>query len=100
MAAVHDEQHRDITGGWIRAGIFGVSDGLVTNISLILGFAGANRVRFPSPVPVGSHVRAGATMASLDPVSGGVQVTLDVTVEVRDAAKPGCVAQVVYRYYR
>ncbi len=61
---------------------------------------GANRVRFPSPVPVGSYVRAGATMASVDPVSGGVQVTLDVTVEVRDAAKPGCVAQVVYRYYR
>ena len=42
MTPVHDEQHRDITGGWIRAGIFGVSDGLVTNISLILGFAGAN----------------------------------------------------------
>lgn len=41
-AAVHEEQHRQITGGWIRAGIFGVSDGLVTNISLILGFAGAN----------------------------------------------------------
>ncbi|MGC8509921.1 MAG: MaoC family dehydratase [Acidimicrobiales bacterium] len=61
---------------------------------------GANRVRFPSPVPVGSHVRAGATVAAIDPVSGGVQVTLDVTVEIRDAAKPGCVAQVVYRYYR
>lgn len=41
-SAVHEEKHRQITGGWIRAGIFGVSDGLVTNISLILGFAGAN----------------------------------------------------------
>jgi vacuolar iron transporter family protein len=41
-AAVHTEQHRQIAGGWVRAGIFGVSDGLVTNISLILGFAGAN----------------------------------------------------------
>lgn len=41
-AAVHEEAHRSISGGWIRAGIFGVSDGLVTNISLILGFAGAN----------------------------------------------------------
>lgn len=40
--AVHEEQHRQISNGWIRAGIFGVSDGLVTNISLILGFAGAN----------------------------------------------------------
>src|SRR5487761_2352434 len=40
--ATHGEVHRQITSGWIRAGIFGVSDGLVTNISLILGFAGAN----------------------------------------------------------
>ena len=39
---VHGETHRQISGGWIRAGIFGVSDGLVTNMSLILGFVGAN----------------------------------------------------------
>jgi VIT1/CCC1 family predicted Fe2+/Mn2+ transporter len=36
------EHHRQITDGWFRATIFGVSDGLVTNISLLLGFAGAN----------------------------------------------------------
>lgn len=43
MAEDHYEhQHRQITDGWFRATIFGVSDGLVTNISLILGFAGAN----------------------------------------------------------
>lgn len=40
--AAHPEDHRQIANGWFRAGIFGVSDGLVTNISLILGFAGAN----------------------------------------------------------
>lgn len=39
---VHSEGHRKISDGWIRAGIFGVSDGLVTNVSLMLGFAGAN----------------------------------------------------------
>jgi VIT1/CCC1 family predicted Fe2+/Mn2+ transporter len=38
----YEEHHRQISGGWFRAGIFGVSDGLVTNVSLILGFAGAN----------------------------------------------------------
>lgn len=43
MQRVHDgEHHRQISEGWIRASIFGVSDGLVTNISFILGFAGAN----------------------------------------------------------
>lgn len=38
----HVEEHRQIESGWFRAAIFGVSDGLVTNASLILGFAGAN----------------------------------------------------------
>ena len=60
---------------------------------------GTNKVRFTSPVPVGAQVRAGATLASVEPVSGGVQVALDVTVEQRDAQKPSCVAQVLYRYY-
>lgn len=36
------EHHRDIRGGAARAAVFGVSDGLLTNISLILGVAGAN----------------------------------------------------------
>jgi acyl dehydratase len=61
---------------------------------------GANKVRFPSPVPVGSQVRAGASIASIEDVAGGVQVAMDVTVEVKDAPKPSCVAQVVFRYYR
>ncbi len=60
---------------------------------------GTNKVRFPSPVPVGSEVRAGATLAAVEPFEGGAQVAMDVTVEVRGAAKPSCVAQVVYRYY-
>lgn len=60
---------------------------------------GTNKVRFTSPVPVGSEIRAGATMASVEEISGGVQVALDVTVEVKDAVKPSCVAQVVFRYY-
>ena len=60
---------------------------------------GTNRVRFTSPVPVGSEIRAGATLASVEAIVGGVQVALDVVVEVRDAPKPSCVAQVVFRYY-
>jgi VIT1/CCC1 family predicted Fe2+/Mn2+ transporter len=38
----HGEEHRDVSGGTQRAAVFGISDGLVTNVSLILGFAGAN----------------------------------------------------------
>ena len=61
---------------------------------------GSNRVRFTSPVRVGSEVRAGATLASVEEVAGGVQVALDVTVEVRDQDKPACVAQTLTRFYR
>ena len=59
-----------------------------------------NKVRFPAPVPVGSQIRLGATVAGVEDVEGGVQVTIDLTFEVKDAPKPSCVAQVVYRYYR
>jgi vacuolar iron transporter family protein len=38
----YEVHHRQISGGWFRAAIFGISDGLVTNVSLILGFAGAS----------------------------------------------------------
>ncbi|MGO9456459.1 MAG: MaoC family dehydratase [Acidimicrobiales bacterium] len=61
---------------------------------------GCNKVRFPSPVPVGSELRLGATVSGVEDVKGGVQVTIDLTFEVKDAPKPACVAQVVYRYYR
>jgi vacuolar iron transporter family protein len=46
---IQPHHHRDIRGGGARAAIFGVSDGLVTNVSLVLGMAGAN--------PGGSIVR-------------------------------------------
>lgn len=60
---------------------------------------GCNKVRFPSPVPVGAALRLGAAVAGVEDVEGGVQVTYDLTLEVQDAPKPSCVAQVVYRYY-
>jgi acyl dehydratase len=60
---------------------------------------GCNKVRFPSPVVVGSKLRLGATIASVESVGDtGAQVVLDVTIESEGAAKPSCVAQVVYRY--
>ncbi|MBA3303617.1 MAG: MaoC family dehydratase [Actinomycetota bacterium] len=60
---------------------------------------GANKVRFPSPVPVGAKLRAGAQVVSVDDVTGGAQVVMDVTFELEGSDKPACVAQVVYRYY-
>jgi acyl dehydratase len=60
---------------------------------------GTEKVRFPSPVPVGSRVRAGATLASATPFDGGIAMNMDVTVEVEGQAKPAMVATVVYRRY-
>ena len=60
---------------------------------------GANRVRFISPVPVGSKLRAGGTLAGVEEIAGGVQATLDLTFETEGSEKPACVAQVLYRLY-
>jgi VIT1/CCC1 family predicted Fe2+/Mn2+ transporter len=37
-----DPHHRDVTGGWLRPAVFGISDGLVSNTALIVGVAGAD----------------------------------------------------------
>ena len=60
---------------------------------------GANKVRFISPVPVGSRVRAGAAVAAVEDFGGGRAVTLDVTFEIDGTEKPACVAQVIFRIY-
>jgi acyl dehydratase len=60
---------------------------------------GTNKVRFPAPVPVGSRLRATATITAADPVPDGVQVTLAFTVEREGGTKPVCVAESVSRYY-
>ena len=60
---------------------------------------GANKVRFPSPVPVGSKLRLGAKLLAVEDVAGGAQVTMELTFEVEGAPKPSCVAEVIFRYY-
>ena len=59
---------------------------------------GCNKVRFPSPVKVGSKLRMGAEVDSVEDVTGGVQATYKLTLETEGSDKPSCVAEVVYRY--
>ena len=59
---------------------------------------GLERLRFPTPVPVGSRVRLGADLAEVTAVDGGVQVAVDLTVEVEGAPKPALVARGLFRY--
>ncbi|MFD7441104.1 MaoC family dehydratase [Streptomyces sp. NPDC059909] len=60
---------------------------------------GTNKVRFPSPVPVGSRLRATAALKTVEEAGGGVQVTAVVTVEREGGDKPVCVAESVSRYF-
>jgi acyl dehydratase len=60
---------------------------------------GCNKVRFPSPLPVGAKLRLGAALQNVEEVAGGVQAIIGVTIEVQGQDKPACVADVVYRYY-
>jgi acyl dehydratase len=70
----------------------------VTGIAMGINY-GLNKLRFPSPVPVGSKVRAGATLAGVEDVAGGVQVTMAVIFEIEGGTKPVCVAEILFRYY-
>jgi acyl dehydratase len=69
----------------------------VGGISMGINY-GANRVRFPAPVPVGSRVRARGKIAAVEDVPGGVQMTTVVTIEVEGNEKPACVVESLSRY--
>jgi acyl dehydratase len=61
---------------------------------------GLNKVRFTSPVPAGSKIRARFTLAKLEPLDGGVQTTWTVVVEREGGDKPAMVAETISRHYR
>ncbi|MEV7397758.1 MaoC family dehydratase [Aeromicrobium sp. NPDC092404] len=57
---------------------------------------GANKVRFPSPVPVGSRVRGTATLKETSDIAIGTQAVVSFAVEIDGAEKPALVAEVVF----
>jgi acyl dehydratase len=112
--ATGDRQWIHVDPERARAGPFGgpIAHGYLT-LSLVSyflprvwrvdGFAmgvnyGLERLGFPAPVPVGSQVRLGADLAEVAAVTGGVQVAVDLTVEVEGGAKPALVARGLFRY--
>ncbi|MEV0640500.1 MaoC family dehydratase [Streptomyces sp. NPDC050619] len=60
---------------------------------------GLNKVRFPSPVKVGSRIRLVAKLAEVEEVKGGVQITVDGAIEIEGGAKPAAVLQSLSRFY-
>ena len=60
---------------------------------------GADKLRFPAPVPVGSRIRGGGELLKVEEVKGGVQTTIRVTVEIEGSERPGCVIDTISRFY-
>jgi len=94
-------------GGTIAHGYLTLSIGpmLAPQVSFVSGLTmgvnyGCGKVRFPSPVPVGSNLRLGIEVKEVDVIAPGqAQITYLYTFEVEDSTKPSCVAEVIIRVY-
>jgi acyl dehydratase len=60
---------------------------------------GLNKVRFPAPVPSGSRLRGHFKLLAYDPLDGGAQLTVQVTMEREGSDKPVCIAESLARRY-
>jgi acyl dehydratase len=60
---------------------------------------GLNRVRFPAPVPSGSRLRGRFKLLAYEPIDGGAQLVVEVTMEREGSTKPVCVAESVTRRF-
>ena len=69
-----------------------------TGVRMAINY-GLNRVRFVSPVPAGSRIRARITLQAVDEVSGSFQLTWQATIEREGGDKPACAADWIVRYY-
>ena len=70
----------------------------VQGISMGVNY-GCGKVRFPSPVPVGSRVRGTGELVEVEEVKGGEQATVRVTVEIEGSDRPACVVDTISRYF-
>lgn len=70
----------------------------VEGVKMTLNY-GLNRVRFPSPVRVGSRVRMATRLMEVKETRGAVQVTCNQTFEVEGTEVPACIAETVVRLF-
>ena len=70
----------------------------VRGISMGINY-GADRLRFPAPVPVNSRVRGGAELLEVEEIKGTVQTKVRVTVEIQGSERPACMIDTISRYY-
>ncbi|MBI5544961.1 MAG: MaoC family dehydratase [Deltaproteobacteria bacterium] len=71
----------------------------ITGIRLVINY-GANKVRWPAPVPIPSRVRMVGEVTDLISLESSFDVVLSAKIEVENQKRPGMIAEVLYRYYR
>jgi acyl dehydratase len=113
--ATDDHQWIHVDAERAKAGPFGatIAHGYLT-LSLVSSFLsqivevrgfefavnyGTNKVRFPAPVKVGSRIRGGAEVISVEEAKGGIQSIVRITVEIEGEERPACIAETVSLYF-
>jgi acyl dehydratase len=94
-----------IAHGYLTLSLYPLLRGLVTaerpvfeGVRQVINY-GLDKLRFPSAVIVGSRIRAHCVLLKVEPVTGGLQVTEQYTVEIEGQPKPACVAEAIMRLY-
>ena len=70
----------------------------VTDASMGVNY-GCEKVRFPSPVRVGSRIRGKGELVNAEPAGSGLQVLVRVTIEIEGQDRPACVADTLSRFF-
>ncbi len=60
---------------------------------------GCEKVRFPAAVPVGSRIRGGGEVITVEEVKGGVQVVVRMTIEIEGSDRPACIIDTISRFF-
>lgn len=60
---------------------------------------GADRLRFLSPVKVGSRIRGAGEIVKVEEIKGAIQSVVRVTIEIEGSEKPACVVDTISRYF-
>jgi acyl dehydratase len=108
MQWIHVDPERASTGPFgaaVQHGFFTLSlatallDEVLTveDVAAVINY-GVNRVRFPSPLRMGSRFRMHVRLAEAEQITGGAQVVFGLQYEIEGQSKPGCVADLVFRY--
>jgi acyl dehydratase len=77
---------------------WGIFEGFTKDAAMVINY-GLDKVRYVTPVPVGSRIRARVVLADAKPVANGTQLTSEVTIELEGAERPAVVIEHLMRVY-